>query len=585
MTKRILSFFLALVMVLTTLAIAPVPANAAALVSSQAFIDVLKDAEGFSATPYYDVNHYSIGYGNYCPDDMVDYYMKNPLSREEAEVLFKQQLGGFEKKVNDFAAKHGLTFKQHQFDALVSFTYNCGAAWMDELDGYFNVAVREGDMGAGIMYGMMMWFSAGGKPILINRRMRELNMYRNGVYTTAEGEGSYPASFRWVYLDGGAGKVTYRICGFDSDLKAPLNLQFTTIPTGKDQNGRPFAYTLAGWYTAGGRKVELLDDRLTRGETLYARWADPQGNIVTPPAQTEPPATAFPKTATVTADTLRVRTGPGTTYGKDGSYNKGDKLTVLAEVEGGTYKDNGQTYTTWCKIGENRYVAKHYVEYADNPVTGLQLVSLPTVTEYVQPVVSPKLEGAVLLVTYANGHSEALTPTKKMVSGFDGSKTGKQTVTITHKGKTVNLDVTVSAPTPPVPDNITSGVFQIAEGTITGVAPGTTVAQLLEGINERQYVTVCRGPEPMKPEDVVGTDTMVMLMDGENIKALCTVVIHGDVTGDGAIDGKDATLLLQHAAGWDVPVNPLAGDMDKNGEVDGKDATLLLQYAAGWEVT
>jgi hypothetical protein len=62
------------------------------------------------------------------------------------------------------------------------------------------------------------------------------------------------------------------------------------------------------------------------------------------------------------------------------------------------------------------------------------------------------------------------------------------------------------------------------------------------------------------------------------------VVVKGDVSGDGLCDGRDATLLLQYAAGWDVPVNETAGDVSGDGACDGRDATLLLQYAAGWDV-
>lgn len=64
-----------------------------------------------------------------------------------------------------------------------------------------------------------------------------------------------------------------------------------------------------------------------------------------------------------------------------------------------------------------------------------------------------------------------------------------------------------------------------------------------------------------------------------------SAVVIGDANGDGVVDGMDATLLLQYAAGWDVTVDEAAGDANGDGVVDGMDATLLLQYAAGWDVT
>lgn len=60
--------------------------------------------------------------------------------------------------------------------------------------------------------------------------------------------------------------------------------------------------------------------------------------------------------------------------------------------------------------------------------------------------------------------------------------------------------------------------------------------------------------------------------------------LDGDTTGDGIIDGKDVTLLLQYFADWDVSMNPAAADADADGEITGVDATLLLQYLADWDV-
>ncbi len=63
------------------------------------------------------------------------------------------------------------------------------------------------------------------------------------------------------------------------------------------------------------------------------------------------------------------------------------------------------------------------------------------------------------------------------------------------------------------------------------------------------------------------------------------MIIRGDVNGDSAIDGTDATLLMQQQAGWEVYVTESAADVNGDGVADGNDVTLLLQYAAGWDVT
>ncbi len=576
MKRRWLCLVLAAVLLVSLGAVAPVRASTPTWTASQQYIDLLKEWEGFSATPYKDNTHYSIGYGTMCPDNMVDYYTKNPITVEQGEIWLKEHLGNFERAVNDFIYTHGLTVQQHQFDAIVSFSYNCGDSWMRELDGYFNVAVREMDLGAALIYGMGLWSTSAGQYILIRRRMREANMFINGVY------GEWPDNYRYVFLDGGAGTVSYKIFCFDTELNTPLNVAFKSIPTGKDAQGNAFAYTFAGWYTDGGREVQTLDSSLVNGQTLYARWADPQGNIVTPPAQTQQPV-PFPKTGKVVNvdNWVSVRTGPNTSNERVRKLNKDATVTVLEEVTGGSYSVDGNSSKVWCKIGENEYVARGYIRYAEEEVTGLTLVKQPAVTEYVQGVVSPKLEGSVLLATYAGGYCEAMTVKKDMISGFDGNQLGSQTLTVTYGGKTTDLTVTVRSP---VPDTITSDVYTISDGMLLGVAPGTTAQQLLEGIHEREYIKIFAAGQELTGEQVVGTDAMVALMDGENMKAALTVAVKGDVSGDGLCDGRDATLLLQYAAGWEVPVNETAGDVSGDGECDGRDATLLLQYAAGWEV-
>ena len=58
---------------------------------------------------------------------------------------------------------------------------------------------------------------------------------------------------------------------------------------------------------------------------------------------------------------------------------------------------------------------------------------------------------------------------------------------------------------------------------------------------------------------------------------------YGDVTGDGAVDAKDALEVLQAAVNK-ITLNEQqtkAGDVDGNGTIDAKDALLILQYTVG----
>lgn len=85
---------------------------------------LIKEFEGCKLTAYKAVStekYYTIGYGHYGSDVKVG--MK--ISQAQAEVYLKSDLAKFEKYVNAYNLSW---INQNRFDALVSFTYNCGAA-------------------------------------------------------------------------------------------------------------------------------------------------------------------------------------------------------------------------------------------------------------------------------------------------------------------------------------------------------------------------------------------------------------------------------------------------------------------------
>lgn len=59
----------------------------------------------------------------------------------------------------------------------------------------------------------------------------------------------------------------------------------------------------------------------------------------------------------------------------------------------------------------------------------------------------------------------------------------------------------------------------------------------------------------------------------------------GDINGDGKVNNKDASLLMQHLAGWEVSVNEPALDTNGDSKVNNKDVSNLMQFLAGWDVT
>lgn len=93
-------------------------------------IELIKRFEGCRLVAYKAVKteeYHTIGYGHYG----ADVFKGMTISQKQAEEYLKKDLEKFENYVN----KYVTTFSpnQNQFDALVSFTYNCGLGSLQKL--------------------------------------------------------------------------------------------------------------------------------------------------------------------------------------------------------------------------------------------------------------------------------------------------------------------------------------------------------------------------------------------------------------------------------------------------------------------
>ena len=210
--KRITSLLLAIVLFTGLVLVGAPTAHAASeMKASDALVEFLKNEEGFSAKPYWDYAQFTVGYGTRCPDDMLEEYKTNGISKEAAEILLRNYLASTENTLNKkFIDQYGLTLTQGQFDALITFTYNCGSGWISKTsDNFFN-AVKKGATGSELINAFALWCSAGGQilPGLVRRRLCEANMFLNGTYSNSK-----PADYGYVYYNANGGSVKYRLQG------------------------------------------------------------------------------------------------------------------------------------------------------------------------------------------------------------------------------------------------------------------------------------------------------------------------------------------------------------------------------------
>ncbi len=135
-------------------------------------LSLIKSFEGVRLTAYKAVpteEHWTIGYGHYGPD--VKQNMR--ITQDQADEYFRKDVARFEKAVNDNVK---VPLNQNQFDALVSFTYNCGAGALQrstllELlnQGKYKEAADQFDL----------WNKSSGKVLagLVKRRAKEKELF------------------------------------------------------------------------------------------------------------------------------------------------------------------------------------------------------------------------------------------------------------------------------------------------------------------------------------------------------------------------------------------------------------------------
>ena len=99
------------------------------------------------------------------------------ITKEKSRELLKSDLSRFEKAVNTYIK---VPLEQHQFDALVSLTFNIGVGNFSK-----STLVKKINVNASmeeIEFQFKQWRLVGGKPILSPRRKREARLYRGGKY-------------------------------------------------------------------------------------------------------------------------------------------------------------------------------------------------------------------------------------------------------------------------------------------------------------------------------------------------------------------------------------------------------------------
>ena len=135
---------------------------------------------------------------------------------------------------------------------------------------------------------------------------------------------------------------------------------------------------------------------------------------------------------------------------------------------------------------------------------------------------------------------------------------------------------------PVIPAQI-DGNYTVSDGTITGVAVSTTVSAFVSNLgctNGTVSVRTSSGEE--KTSDRIGTGDIVKITVSGNTSTY-TVIIFGDVNGDGIINALDLLKIQKHIIGASTLKDPYlkAANIKRSGMLSALDLLKVQKYLMG----
>ena len=206
----------------------------------------------------------------------------------------------------------------------------------------------------------------------------------------------------------------------------------------------------------------------------------------------------------------------------------------------------------------------------------------PTKTDYYVGE-SLSVSGGSINLLYNDGSKTPVTLTASMVSGYNSQKAGTQTLTVAYQGFQTTFKVVVRD------REMTSPTYKIdkTKGYLSKIAEGTSVSKLKSGITASGgTVKVYKGTKEVTSGNV-GTGMTVQLFIGGAKKQTLTVVVTGDINGDGRISGSDLLqvqdniLLLLNLSGAKFE----AADINGDGRISGSDLLRVNDSLLGKKIT
>lgn len=186
---------------------------------------------------------------------------------------------------------------------------------------------------------------------------------------------------------------------------------------------------------------------------------------------------------------------------------------------------------------------------------------------------------------YSSDESVATVDCEGLVTAISAG-TAEISVVALSNGATAKCTVTVTANSQEQVSLAPSfGLNYDSFGHIRGAKNGSTVSSVTPGFISTGMTFTNVDGTTLADESLIGTGTVVKIMDGDKILDEKVFVVVGDMNGDGLVNNRDVVFISRYLVSKETPTNPQICAMDVNGDgyVNNRDAAMLSRYLVGKE--
>lgn len=241
--------------------------------------------------------------------------------------------------------------------------------------------------------------------------------------------------------------------------------------------------------------------------------------------------------------------------------------------------------TVWTMDSEPGYL---YPELKKAPaqfsqtLTGIEIATLPTKTEYLEGKEDFDPAGGELRLIYDNGVKVNVPLSKAQFSGFDKNVLGAQNITVTYMGKTAQLTGII------VKTNVVTAIEIINTPNTKIYATGQNIKpeggrlKVTYSGNHEDEIEITEEMLSQVDNRTFGLKEVTVTFGGKQTSFEVYYFVPGDANGDGELNMADVVTLSKYASGHSVEIS-FGANANGDDKINLSDAVHLARFLAVWE--